>query len=134
MATIDGRRSNVVDPDPGGVEQKKLQRIFSPFAMLGMAFAVLNPWVALSGSLSLALPNGGPTAVIWGLVSSGFCHMCLAMSLAEFLSAYPDAGGQYYWVGLIAPPKWKPLLSWITGWASTFGWTALAAAGGLLGS
>jgi hypothetical protein len=39
-----------------------------------------------------------------------------------------------HWVAVIAPTRWKPLLSWTTGWVSTFGWTALAASGGLLGS
>jgi amino acid transporter len=94
MAASDASKVGLVS-DSGGQDTKKLQRVFSPFAMLGLAFAVLNPWVALSASLPLALPNGGPSAVIWGLVTSGVCHMCLALSLAEFLSAHPDAGGQY---------------------------------------
>lgn len=62
--------------------------------MLGLAFAILNSWTALSASLSLALPSGGPTSVIWGLITAGICNLCLAASLAEFLSAYPTAGGQ----------------------------------------
>ncbi|CAF9938637.1 hypothetical protein IMSHALPRED_001033 [Imshaugia aleurites] len=54
--------------------------------------------------------------------------------MAEFLSAYPTAGGQYHWVAVIAWPKWRPLLSWITGWVNVSGWIALVASGGLLGS
>ena len=57
--------------------------------MLGLAFAILNSWTALSASLSLALPSGGSTSVIWGLVTAGICNECLALSLAEMLSAYP---------------------------------------------
>lgn len=60
--------------------------------------------------------------------------MCLAASLAEFLSAYPTAGGQYHWVAMISWKKWVPLLSWITGWINVSGWIALVASGGLLGS
>lgn len=52
--------------------QPELKRTFSPLAMLGLAFAILNSWTALSASLSLALPSGGPTSVLWGLIS-----MCL---------------------------------------------------------
>jgi choline transport protein len=74
----------------------ELNRTFSPLAMLGLAFAILNSWTALAASLSLALPSGGPTSVIWGLVAAGVCNLCLAASLAEFLSAYPTAGGQYH--------------------------------------
>ncbi|KAF2757177.1 amino acid permease [Pseudovirgaria hyperparasitica] len=112
----------------------ELKRSFSPLAMLGLAFAILNSWTALSASLSLALPSGGSTSVIWGLVTAGICNLCLAASLAEFLSAYPTAGGQYHWVAVISWKKWVPLLSWITGWINVSGWIALVASGGLLGS
>jgi len=112
----------------------ELKRHFSPLAMLGLAFAILNSWTALSTSISLALPSGGSTAVIWGLITAGVCNLCLAASLAEFLSAYPTAGGQYHWVAVIAWKPYVPILSWITGWINVFGWMALVATGGLLGS
>jgi choline transport protein len=54
--------------------------------------------------------------------------------MAEFLSAYPTAGGQYHWVAVISWEKWVPLLSWICGWINVSGWIALTASGGLLGS
>lgn len=102
--------------------------------MLGLAFAILNSWTALSASLSLALPSGGSTSVIWGLVTAGICNLCLAVSLAEMLSAYPTAGGQYHFVAMIAWKRSVPILSWITGWINVAGWIALVASGGLLGS
>ena len=114
--------------------QQELKRHFSPLAMLGLAFAILNSWTALSASLNLALPSGGPTSVIWGLVVAGTCNMCLAASMAEFLSAYPTAGGQYHWVAVISWKPWVPILSYITGWINVSGWIALVASGGLLGS
>ncbi|KAK5131441.1 hypothetical protein LTR08_000905 [Meristemomyces frigidus] len=116
-----------------GVKQE-LKRNFSPLSMLGLAFAILNSWTALSASLSLALPSGGPVSVIWGLITAGICNLCLAASLAEFLSAYPTAGGQYHWVAVISWKSWRPLLSWIVGWINVFGWMALTATAGLLGS
>lgn len=116
-----------------GVTQE-LKRSFSPLAMLGLAFAILNSWTALSVSLSLSLPSGGPVSILWGLVTAGFCNLCLAASLAEFLSAYPTAGGQYHWVAIISWKRWMPILSWITGWISVFGWIALTSTAGLFGS
>jgi len=116
-----------------GVKQE-LQRNFSFLSMLGLAFAILNSWTALGASMSLALPSGGPDSVIWGLVVAGICNLCLAASLAEFLSAYPTAGGQYHWVAVISWKRYVPLLSWITGWINTAGWVALTATAGLLGS
>ncbi|GLA83780.1 hypothetical protein AtubIFM56815_007986 [Aspergillus tubingensis] len=109
----------------------ELQRNFSTLSMLGLAFAVLNSWTALSASLSLSLPSGGSTSVVWGLVTAGFCNLCIAVSLAEFLSAYPTAGGQYHWVA-VSWPKWVPFLSWVTGWINVAGWVALVATNALL--
>ncbi|CAN9120181.1 unnamed protein product [Alternaria sp. RS040] len=112
----------------------ELKRNFSLLSMLGLAFAILNSWTALSSSIGLALPSGGSTSVIWGLVTAGICNLCLAASLAEFLSAYPTAGGQYHWVAVITPRKWVPLASFITGWINVSGWLALTTSGGLLAS
>ncbi|WFD47458.1 hypothetical protein GLX27_002110 [Malassezia furfur] len=111
-----------------------LERNFSFLSMLGMGFAILNSWTALSASMSLALPSGGPSSVIWGLVTAGICNVCLAMSLSEFLSAFPTAGGQYHWVAFVSPAKYRRVFSWITGWINVGGWLALSAAGGVLGS
>ncbi len=130
------RRSSVADVDhlaALGVKQE-LKRNFNMFSMLGLAFAILNSWTALSASLSLALPSGGSTSVLWGLITAGICNLCLAASLAEFLSAFPTAGGQYHWVAIISWKRWMPILSWITGWINVFGWMALTATAGLLGS
>lgn len=102
--------------------------------MLGLAFAILNSWTALAASISLALPSGGPTSVLWGLVTAGVCNVSIAASLAEFLSAYPTAGGQYHWVAVTAPPRLVAGLSYVTGFINTAGWVALTATGGLLGS
>ncbi|KAF5014955.1 hypothetical protein F66182_13879, partial [Fusarium sp. NRRL 66182] len=60
----------------------ELQRNYSMLSMLGLAFAILNSWTALSASL----------------ITAGICNLCIAASLAEFLSMYPTAGGQYHWV------------------------------------
>lgn len=114
--------------------QQSFKRAFSPLSMLGLAFAILNSWTALAASISLALPSGGPSAILWGLITAGVCNLCLAASLSEFLSAYPTAGGQYHWVSVVSPPKWQRGLTWTCGWINTFGWISLTATGGLLGS
>lgn len=49
--------------------KQELERNFSLLSMLGLAFAILNSWTALAASLSVALPSGGPTSVLWGLMS-----------------------------------------------------------------
>lgn len=114
--------------------KQELQRNFSMVSMLGLAFAILNTWTALSASINLALISGGPSAAIWGLIVAGICNLCLSASLAEFLSAYPTAGGQYHWAALVSWPRYARGLSYITGWINAAGWVALAATGPLLGS
>ncbi|KIW04753.1 uncharacterized protein PV09_04479 [Verruconis gallopava] len=136
--SVGAARHGSIAEDAAALEQlghkQELKRNFSMISMLGLAFAILNTWTALAASISLALPSGGPSAVIWGLIVSGICNLCLAASLAEFLSAYPTAGGQYHWAAIISWPKWSRGISYVTGWINVSGWVALTATGGLLGS
>ncbi|KAJ8132092.1 hypothetical protein O1611_g1533 [Lasiodiplodia mahajangana] len=111
-----------------------LPRRFTPLSLLGLAFNILNSWAVLSASLPLSLPSGGPSAAVWGLFLAGTGNLCLAISLAEFLSAYPTAGGQYHWLATISPRQYAPFLSWLSGWITVFGWIAVTASGSLLAS
>ncbi|KAF7967822.1 hypothetical protein HWV62_32936 [Athelia sp. TMB] len=112
--------------------KQELNRGFSLFSLIGLAFAILNSWVAMSASMSLALPSGGPTAAIWGILLSGIGSLAMAASLAEICSAYPVASGQYYWTAVLAPPGWGRSLSYICGWINVAAWVALVATGGSL--
>ncbi|KAF2967537.1 hypothetical protein GQX73_g6022 [Xylaria multiplex] len=111
-----------------------LPRRFTPLSLFGLAFNILNTWAVLSASLPLSLPSGGPSAAVWGLFLAGTGNLCLAISLAEFLSAYPTAGGQYHWLATISPRQYAPFLSWLSGWITVFGWIAVTASGSLLAS
>ena len=137
-SVIQGRRHTSAADDATALaamgHKQELERNFSMLSMLGLAFAILNSWTALAASLNLALPSGGPSAVVWGLITAGCFNLCLAASMAEFISAYPTAGGQYHWAAIIS---WKGAsrgISWVTGWINVSGWVALSATGGLLGS
>ncbi|KAG6197416.1 hypothetical protein E4U35_007488 [Claviceps purpurea] len=129
--------SNFVD-DATALEsmghKQELKRNFSMLSLLGLAFAILNTWTALSASISIALPSGGSGAVVWGLLIAGSCNLCLAASLAEFLSAYPTAGGQYHWAAIVSWKSYSRGISYITGWINVCGWVALSAAAPLLAS
>ncbi|POR38559.1 Choline transport protein [Tolypocladium paradoxum] len=79
-------------------------------------------------------PPAAPAPSLWGLMVGGVCNLCLAASLAEFLSAYPTAGGQYYWAAVISWEGLSRAISYVAGWINVSGWVALSAAGGLLAS
>lgn len=68
------------------------------------------------------------------LLVAGIGNLSFATSLAEFLSAYPTAGGQYHWVAIVSPRAYAPFLAWLSGWITLFGWIAVTASGNLLGS
>ncbi|KAL5041198.1 amino acid permease-domain-containing protein [Aspergillus fruticulosus] len=90
-------------------------------SLLGLAFAILNSWTAFASALPL------------NLLSSTICTLCIAYSLAEFLSAYPTAAGQYHWVAV----SWETprlFLSWLTGWFNVAAWICLTATASLFGS
>ncbi|KAM4065974.1 amino acid permease [Hirsutella rhossiliensis] len=114
--------------------KQELKRNFSTVSMLGLAFAIVNTWPALAAALNVALPSGGTSSVIWGLVTAGLCNLCLAASLAEFLSAFPTAGGQYHWAAIVAWERSSRAVSYVTGWINVAGWVAVSASGGLLGT
>ncbi|ORY34978.1 amino acid permease-domain-containing protein [Naematelia encephala] len=126
--TIDER-----DVTAGGVTQAGgSNRHFMLLSLIGMAYAVLNSWTAMAASLSLALPSGGPTAVIWGIVPSFIGNLAMAASMAEICHVYPTAGGQYHWSAILATERTAPAISWICGWFATAGWVALVATAGSL--
>lgn len=136
--TKSGHRQYDGSADAAALERmghkQELKRSFSLLSMLGLAFAILNTWTALAASINLALPAGGSSSVILGLLVAGICNLCLAASLGEFLSAYPTAGGQYHWAAIVSPPRLSKGISYITGYINVFGWLALSATGGLLSS
>lgn len=77
--------------------------------LVGLAYAILNSWTAMATSLSVALPSGGPTAVIWGIVPSFIGNLAMAASMAEICHVYPTAGGQYHWSAILSPAKMAPV-------------------------
>ncbi|CAO1622827.1 unnamed protein product [Sympodiomycopsis kandeliae] len=107
---------------------------FSFAAILGLAFAVLNSWVAMSASLSVVLPSGGPVAMLWGLIISAVGVICIAASLAEICAVLPSAGGPYHWTFALAPKNLKVGLAYANGWISAAGWVCLVATASSLGS
>ncbi len=44
--------------------KRELDRNFTFLSLLGLSFTLLNTWTALSISVSVALPSGGPVSVL----------------------------------------------------------------------
>jgi choline transport protein len=98
-----------------GYEQE-LTRSFSLISMIGFCFSILSCWAAISGTMTEAMENGGPAALVWGWLGVSIFSIFVAVSMAEICSSYPVSGGQYSWVLLIGKgTKWGHGLSYVTG-------------------
>ncbi|WZZ73725.1 hypothetical protein YC2023_085095 [Brassica napus] len=62
--------------------------------------------------------NGYSCSLVYGWFVAGVFAMCVGLSMAEICSSYPTSGGLYYWIAMLAGPRWAPLASWLTGWCS----------------
>lgn len=70
--------------------------------------------------------EGVPVDIIWGWIIVGASTTIVGLGMAEISSAYPTAGGLYYWSAKLAkrsPGKW----SWFTGWFNLLGQVAATA-------
>lgn len=50
--------------------------------------------------------------------------MCIALSVAELVSAYPTSGGLYFTMKYLVPANQIPIASWMTGWLNLLGQVA----------
>ncbi|CAH0055984.1 unnamed protein product [Clonostachys solani] len=101
--------------------QQEMSRKFSPLSVLALGFSLTNSWFGLSFSLATGISSGGPVVLIYGLMITATISLAVAISLAELASAYPNSGGQYFWAKVLAPPKYAPIASYLTGWFSFAG-------------
>ena len=73
-----------------------------------------------------AWQNGGPIAVSIGWPMLCALVLMVALSMAELTSAYPTAGGPYWWAHELGGKGW----SWITGWFNIVGLVGIVASVG----
>jgi amino acid transporter len=102
---------------------QELFRAMGGFSNFAISFTIIS---ILSGALTLfatGIFSAGPVAgsIGWPLVSIFVVVVGLAM--AELASAYPTAGGLYYWSSKLGGPGW----GWYTGWFNLLGQFAITA-------
>jgi amino acid transporter len=106
---------------------QELNRSMSKFSNFAISFTIIS---ILSGCLTLygyGLQHGGPPTMLWGWLIVGVLVLFAGLSMAEICSAYPTAGGLYYWAAKLAPGKSGPIWSWFTGWFNLLGQVAVTA-------
>src|SRR4051794_40748955 len=103
--------------------KQDLDRRMGGFANFAVSFTIIS---ILSGALTLygtGINYGGPMqeAIGWPIVS--FFVIIVALSMAELASAYPTAGGLYWWASRMGGAVW----GWFTGWFNLVGQVAITA-------
>ncbi|GAB0136846.1 hypothetical protein EsDP_00005134 [Epichloe bromicola] len=104
-----------------------LSRKFSLWSMLALAFCVLGTWSTMAQDLATGLSNGGPVAILWGLLLVTACNTCVAVSLGELVSSMPTALGQAYWISSLWSTPTGRFTSYLCAWINMIGWWTLAA-------
>ena len=94
------------------------------FQNFAISFTIISILAGCLTSYSIAYLQGGPIAVSWGWLLVGLMSTLVALSMAEIASAYPTAGGLYYWSSKLGSPAW----GWFTGWFNLVGQIAVTAA------
>ncbi|KAJ7452692.1 APC amino acid permease [Mycena galericulata] len=99
--------------------KQELKREFSTLEMFGFGFSITAVVPSVAAVLFYSLPNGGPSAMIWGWATSSVFIMFIAMAIAELGSAAPTSGGLYYWTYKYSSPKYRNILCWMVGYTNT---------------
>lgn len=100
---------------------QEMRRNFSVWSILGVGFSLTNSWFGISVALITGIYSGGPVLLIYGIIAIGMVSSCVGISLSELSSSLPNAGGQYFWAGELAPRKYARIASYLTGWCAWAG-------------
>jgi len=122
VATIDADRERLHEL---GYAQE-LKRGMGWFSNFAVSFTIISILTGGITTFYLPLLAGGPKAVTFSWIIVGVFTLMVGLSMAEICSAYPTAGGLYYWSAKLANRN-APAWSWFTGWFNFVGQVAITA-------
>src|ERR671934_1467665 len=120
-------RDEIVSQDIRDLERlgyaQQLFREMGGFSNFAISFSIIS---VLTGAVLLygyGLKFAGPivNSVGWPVVS--LLTLCVAASMAELASAYPTAGGLYFWAFRLGGRGW----AWLTAWLNMIGQVTITA-------
>jgi amino acid transporter len=103
--------------------KQELSRSWSGFSNFAISFSIISILAGCFTTFGQAWTHGGPIAISigWPLISAFILIVGLCMS--ELVSAYPTAGGIYWWAAKLSGPK----AGYYTGWLNLIGLLAVQA-------
>ncbi|OAL24488.1 hypothetical protein AYO20_10646 [Fonsecaea nubica] len=102
-------------------KKPELRRVYNFWTLCSYQIMISCSWSCLVVLYSTIFDVGGPFALIWGTLFVAVGQTLLMMSLAEYCTIWPTAGGQQYYVQAVATGKLRPILSYLVGWAVIVG-------------
>lgn len=87
----------------------------------------LITWETVLAIFSQGLDNGGPAGLFYGFIIAWLSTLSVYTVISELASMAPIAGGQYYWVYMLAPSRYKKVSSYVIGWLTSLAWIATVA-------
>ena len=103
--------------------KQELHRGWSGFTNFAISFTIISVLAGCFTNFSFAWLNGGPALIAFGWPILCALILMVAFSMAELTSAYPTAGGPYWWANDLGGPGW----SWMTGWFNVVGTIGIVA-------
>jgi amino acid transporter len=103
---------------------QELFRAMGGFENFAISFTIISVLAGTLTSYFIAFNNGGPIAATWGWLLVGGFSTIVALAMGEIASAFPTAGGLYYWASRLGGAGW----GWFTGWFNLVGQIAVTAA------
>ncbi len=105
-----------------GYEQE-LDRGWSKFTNFAISFSIISVLAGCFTLFYIGWNNGGPIAISIGWPVICLIILTVAVSMSEIASAFPTAGGPYWWAHQLGGAGW----SWFTGWFNVLGLIGIVA-------
>jgi amino acid transporter len=99
---------------------QELQRGMGTFSNFAISFSIISILAGGFTGFWIGSLFGGPLVITLGWIIVGGFALLVGMSMGEICSAYPTAGGLYFWSAKLAKRN-GPLWSWFTGWFNFIG-------------
>jgi amino acid transporter len=106
--------------------RQELHRGWSRFSNFAISFTIISVLAGPFTTFSQAWNNGGPPVITIGWPVITIFVLAVGFSMSELASAFPTAGGIYYWAHRLGGASW----AWFTGWFNLLGLIAIVASVG----
>src|SRR6478672_2126114 len=103
--------------------KQELTRAWSSFTNFAISFTIISVLAGCFTNFSFAWTAGGPASVAIGWPILCAFVLLVALSMSELTSAFPTAGGPYWWAAKLGGAGW----SWFTGWFNMVGLVGIVA-------